>query len=653
MQLATGNQAYAEETIQPEQTNNPLATETIQTEPLTGERPAEPAIEEPIQEAVQPQEVAQQEVPSQTETIEGQQAIKDQQTIEDQQTSDIQQIEQTEVPSNNAISLMSVSEPEATQPAPAKPIIEVVKRDGSYYYMENGQVAHLASPRLVKISNDYYFVDSNGKVSTDVTYVPKSANGGYVAGNALYAFGADGKMIKASGLRKVGNKWYYHDSRWALIQNKVVKNGNDFYLTDGDGCLLRDGNYQVSSAAAGSGVKAGFYHINADGTMEVSRAKTEIRGAIGEYTHYIAFGKGNSIEVRLFYRGAKIKGADKVYAQAAIYNSAGQFVGYEERPGKLSSNGNGSFTMRLDGLAPNNAYKLALATRFVDEKRGSKVLKHRDQMETGKVFTLSKNTYPIYSNAKARNKIKSAFIRGKSAGKMYIKISKNEYDKLRKDKIDVNTILTSKLTADNEKQMGSLFEACLLYDINQLDTWKNGKNHYLGLNAISLSKATHLKNYKKMTSWYNKAKKKAAITKSAKQKVKILAKYLMDHCSYGWQNHSKAGDPVGGDPGKDDIGVVLYGKAICDGYASTFKKMCIYTGIKCEYIASNNHAWNLVKIGKKWYHYDTTWNDCVKSQKAFSFMGRNKANQEKEYRSMKVSKTFLKQHPIAAKSLKW
>jgi hypothetical protein len=59
-----------------------------------------------------------------------------------------------------------------------------------------------------------------------------------------------------------------------------------------------------------------------------------------------------------------------------------------------------------------------------------------------------------------------------------------------------------------------------------------------------------------------------------------------------------------------------------------------------------------VKVGKKWYHYDTTWNDCVNSQKAFSFMGKNKIK-KKEYRLMIASKAFKKKHPVAKKSLKW
>lgn len=63
-------------------------------------------------------------------------------------------------------------------------------------------------------------------------------------------------------------------------------------------------------------------------------------------------------------------------------------------------------------------------------------------------------------------------------------------------------------------------------------------------------------------------------------------------------------------------------KAICEGYAQTFKRVSEYLGITCKLIGGyakgdvndidnipdqENHAWNAVKIDKKWYLVDTTW----------------------------------------------
>ncbi len=64
-------------------------------------------------------------------------------------------------------------------------------------------------------------------------------------------------------------------------------------------------------------------------------------------------------------------------------------------------------------------------------------------------------------------------------------------------------------------------------------------------------------------------------------------------------------------------------KAVCMGYSTLFKELCMAEGIKAEVISGNSkqfflatkkhtigdvlHAWNSVKINKKWYLLDVTW----------------------------------------------
>jgi len=63
-------------------------------------------------------------------------------------------------------------------------------------------------------------------------------------------------------------------------------------------------------------------------------------------------------------------------------------------------------------------------------------------------------------------------------------------------------------------------------------------------------------------------------------------------------------------------------KAVCEGYAQTFKQVSEYLGIPCKLIGGyakgdvsdinnipemENHAWNAVRIDNKWYLVDTTW----------------------------------------------
>ena len=55
-------------------------------------------------------------------------------------------------------------------------------------------------------------------------------------------------------------------------------------------------------------------------------------------------------------------------------------------------------------------------------------------------------------------------------------------------------------------------------------------------------------------------------------------------------------------------------KAVCDGYASLFYRMCLRAGLDARIITGKddqgqNHAWNIVKIGEKWYDVDTLRDD--------------------------------------------
>ncbi len=58
-------------------------------------------------------------------------------------------------------------------------------------------------------------------------------------------------------------------------------------------------------------------------------------------------------------------------------------------------------------------------------------------------------------------------------------------------------------------------------------------------------------------------------------------------------------------------GLLLNGRAVCSGYASTFQLFMKLAGINCEYVSNQSHAWNLVQIEDEWYHIDVTWDDPV------------------------------------------
>lgn len=64
-------------------------------------------------------------------------------------------------------------------------------------------------------------------------------------------------------------------------------------------------------------------------------------------------------------------------------------------------------------------------------------------------------------------------------------------------------------------------------------------------------------------------------------------------------------------------GPVVYGKAICEGYAKAFMYFAQSLGFPCVCViggaGGTGHMWNMVKVGGQWYNVDATWDDPVMS----------------------------------------
>lgn len=66
--------------------------------------------------------------------------------------------------------------------------------------------------------------------------------------------------------------------------------------------------------------------------------------------------------------------------------------------------------------------------------------------------------------------------------------------------------------------------------------------------------------------------------------------------------------------GNDLSEVISTGKGCCRHYADLFFLACTYAGIDSRIVAGTCndgglHAWNIAKVGGKWYHVDPTWED--------------------------------------------
>ena len=73
--------------------------------------------------------------------------------------------------------------------------------------------------------------------------------------------------------------------------------------------------------------------------------------------------------------------------------------------------------------------------------------------------------------------------------------------------------------------------------------------------------------------------------------------------SYDYQEAEK---PIVSYESSNLIGGLLEGKCVCAGYAEILRNVLLCRGIECICVFSNDHAFNQVKIGGKWYYCDLT-----------------------------------------------
>ena len=62
-------------------------------------------------------------------------------------------------------------------------------------------------------------------------------------------------------------------------------------------------------------------------------------------------------------------------------------------------------------------------------------------------------------------------------------------------------------------------------------------------------------------------------------------------------------------------GVLVGGKAVCEGYSRAVQLLCGYAGINCTLVRGTaeggNHMWNCVEVDGNWYQLDVTWCDTT------------------------------------------
>lgn len=110
------------------------------------------------------------------------------------------------------------------------------------------------------------------------------------------------------------------------------------------------------------------------------------------------------------------------------------------------------------------------------------------------------------------------------------------------------------------------------------------------------------------------------------EKIKKIRNYICDNVAYDFEH--KTDDNY--DLCHTAYAALHDGKAVCDGYASLFYRLCLEAGIDCRIITGKadteggpeDHAWNIVKLNNLYFFADITWDDVTHRSNIFLY-GKN------------------------------
>lgn len=136
--------------------------------------------------------------------------------------------------------------------------------------------------------------------------------------------------------------------------------------------------------------------------------------------------------------------------------------------------------------------------------------------------------------------------------------------------------------------------------------------------TYTMKGAKKVRAQKKYNAALKKIVRKARKKRTKKEQIKSVNDSIRKMCRYDYKRcnlqASKAGNI------RNAYGAIVEKKAVCQGYAMAFKAAMDQLGIKNRYKAGYEngemvHIWNQVKLGRKWYHVDVTWNSTTRSNR--------------------------------------
>lgn len=211
----------------------------------------------------------------------------------------------------------------------------------------------------------------------------------------------------------------------------------------------------------------------------------------------------------------------------------------------------------------------------------------------------------------------------------------------------------------------------LLYDAMKCDDSSTGQEGdallygYAGCN-VSYSTAGYIKY---TMAYHSNAEQEAKLTEavaeamttlqlnglSEAKKITKIHDYICNHVDYAYNSTQEQIYTA--------YGALCTGKAVCQGYAVLFYRLCKEAGLSVRIISGTGnggpHAWNIVRIGSKYYNVDCTWDGqdtatynefLLKSEADFSDHTRESWEVAGSHYLDYTSAEFNAQYPMTEKS---
>lgn len=91
---------------------------------------------------------------------------------------------------------------------------------------------------------------------------------------------------------------------------------------------------------------------------------------------------------------------------------------------------------------------------------------------------------------------------------------------------------------------------------------------------------------------------------------------------------------------------LVSGKAVCQGFSTLTYLLATKAGLNTHIIRSDNHSWNVVEIGGKWYYWDTTLNHSANNPNKY-FLVCSKHSSGKIVNNSRKNLEFFNKHKLS------